>query len=302
MKLVYGCDPEVFAAYPKEGKLFCLPPVVLREDFGVEAHIEHDPNHPVFLKRNGWVMHEDGSAFEMAVMPSTDPMELWYRVNEAMSSFSSEVLAQFSDKTGLCDNNLKAIPTVHWEVERWAERGEDFHYCTRFGCDPDLDAFHTAVQCRTEDARDHPFRYGGGHIHISGIKGVEAAPELLVYSLAFTAGLAAVIWSDKHEEDRLRTYRYGKPGKYRVQKYGKLFNGIENTNIGIEYRPLSNAWVSNRELYEHIIQYINLGVEQLYLGGALSNVYHLSPDVERAIIQHDVALATDLLAHIEKEI
>lgn len=302
IKKIYGADPEVFAVYERDGKAYCLPPVVFREDYGIRARIKRDPNHPVFLESPNWMMHEDGAAFEMSVTPTADPNELWETVNEAVTEFSKQILANFSTTTGQCGPRLMALPTVGWEISRWSGRDEEFHFCTRFGCDPDLDAFNTAVVCRTEDARDHPYRYGGGHFHFSGIPGVAEKPELLVYSLAFTAGLASVVFSDQHGLDRLRTYRYGKPGKHRVQRYGKKFNNLPDTEIGLEYRPLSNAWVANRELFNKLMYFANIGIDSLFLDNALSKFYYLRDDVEKAITQHDVALATDLLAIIERGI
>ena len=46
--IVWGADPEVFATYQKDEKLFALPPVIFRRDLGV--HATKDPKHPVFFK------------------------------------------------------------------------------------------------------------------------------------------------------------------------------------------------------------------------------------------------------------
>ena len=293
-QIVFGADPEVFATYEgADGTLYALPPVILRRDFGVRA--SKDPRHPVFIRSAEWMAHEDGAAFEVAVKPSKDWREVFGRVRLAYEAIENRILSPISESHGVCHPKLTVAPTIAWEISLWDGEDNDFFTTTRFGCDPDEDAFDYLAKCHVDDASKHPYRYGGGHIHLSGFDGIEENPLVLVHSLAFTVGLGAVVYSKQHDSDRDRTFRYGRPGKYRVQRYGKLFEDIPFTNIGIEYRPISNAWTADEEEASKLFELAQIGVDALFKDNAIEKLWHLNTDVQRAIVDHDVPLATDLL-------
>jgi hypothetical protein len=187
LKLMWGSDPEASALYVKDGQQFVLPPYFLREYRDVPYDIEPEDiegKHPVFIRENGLKIIEDGAAFEFTVPPSTDFREVWERVQECAELTSQRILSRFPED---CAPTLSFLPAVAFDVERWAEEGEAFHWATRFGCDPQRDAFDIEREDRVIDASQHPWRYMGGHIHMSGV------PEILE-DIVLSVKSMALLW------------------------------------------------------------------------------------------------------------
>lgn len=298
-QLIFGTDPEFFSGYTKDNTIYCLPPVYFRQHLGVQA--EPNGRHPIFIKlSNGTIVHEDGAAFELSATPSTNWEDLFERVNEGKKALETQILSKFPEVN---DGKTYTLPTINYEVDRWQGEDEEFIYCTEFGCDPDEDAFNTEVKSRIIDASQHPFRYGGGHIHISGSKAIKEEPLLAVHSLALTVGLAAVAYSDVPELDKERTYLYGKPGKYRIQRYGHNFNKFPYTNVGIEYRTPSNRWTDNKDMAEQVFSWATIGIKILLEGGLVNELIdELREPVTKTIISANQADALDILGYIDSRI
>lgn len=256
--LVYGTDPELFSAYEKNGKLFVLPPVFMRKDLGID--FEHHPKHPKLLKRKNYFLHEDGVAVEISLKPSTSWEELYNTVQESIRDFEETVLRQFPE---YCLPTLFNLPTINYEVNRWINAGNEYLMCTVFGCDPDDDAFEMKKRHKILNVEEHPFRYGGGHIHFSGRKSLIDEPILAIKSLAMTVGNAAIAFSPVPELEKERTFLYGRPGKFRIQVYPKRFNNIEFSEQGIEYRTPSNSWTKNFELTSKIFSWAEIGIFEM---------------------------------------
>lgn len=298
--MLFGTDPEFFSGYLKEdGKLYVLPPVFFRKNLGV-SFIENG-RHPIFLHGdNGLIIHEDGAAFEMSLSPSTDWRQLWNEVNAGKKLLEERILNKFSD---YCEPTVFTVPTIGYEVERWIDEDDDFKYCVQFGCDPDRDAFDTERECKVLDASTHDKRYGGGHIHISGEQVIQENPISAIHSLALTAGLAAVAFSDTPELDRDRTFLYGKPGKFRIQNYRKEFNGIPYSNMGVEYRTPSNRWTANMNLAEKVFYWAEVGINVLLKKDLLSEVLGtLRTPATNAILECNQSLAAEILNYISERI
>jgi len=288
----WGADPEFFAAYEDAGNMYIMPPVVFRTDHGVETTIEDtdiDQRHPVFKFYDEAKVHEDGAAFEMSVRPSKDWKELWNLINDTKKRFADDVLGKFD----ICDPCLYSIPTMNWQVERWLNRGKEFDTATRFGCDPDYDAFDMEKACKDIDARLWPYRYAGGHIHVSGIPGIMERPLDAVKSMVITAGLAAMAYSDNPDLDRARTGLYGMPGKFRPQNY-------PDGTHGVEYRTVSTRWTSSMELAEKVFTWATIGMTAMFQGNLLEKLEGLVlEDAKRAIVQVDQPEALRILSVIE---
>ena len=296
-QLVYGVDPEVFAYYKKDGKLFVLPPVFFREM--LEVPVEENGTHPIFARGKNWFVHEDGVAFEFSVNPSTDPAELFYTVASAMEEVAEKILKPFK---GFCEPKLLAHPTINYDCMKWIESGPEYIMCTIFGCDPDKDVWGTRTE-KIDDVSLHPFRYGGGHVHLSGSAAIIKEPLLAVKCAAITMGNVAIAYSKNAELEKQRTFRYGKPGKYRIQNYKKLWNGIPNTHVGIEYRTPSNSWTQDKELAMKIFEWGKIGMENLLEQGLYKDVLEMleKPTIE-ALLNCNQELAMENLKEIERRL
>ena len=289
-KLLYGTDPELVSVYENRGALYTLPPYFFRKYLKVPA--SSDPNHPIFLEENGWKFHEDGAAFEMSVKPSFNPRELFNTIQECKETAEKKIISKFPEH---CHPVLRFLPTVGFDVDRWKNEGDDFRMSTRFGCDPDMDAFNIEANCVVVDASLHPERYCGGHIHFSGSKFFKSEPILAIKSLALTAGCASVLYSDVNELERRRTFLYGKPGKWRLQTYGKNPFG-KDYEVGIEYRTISDTWCKSWEIAEKIFNWATIGILELLEKGLIKELLpELSDIATTAIIEQDRELASQVL-------
>lgn len=296
--IVFGTDPESSAAYLKDGILYGLPPYYFRTHLGVQA--SSDKKHPIFLEGDGWKAHEDGAAFEFAVKPSTNPKELFDRVQIAAKAVSENILKRFPEE---CMPLLQFVPTIGFDVERWKKEKKGFFMSTKFGCDPDQDVWNLQAKSQIVDAGKHPERYNGGHIHISGSRMIMENPHLATKIMAMTAGLAATAYSDVPRLENSRLFLYGRPGKFRVQNYGKRFEGIPNTEVGIEYRTISCRWLSDWNIAEKVLGWAEKGVKYLLetpLGAEL--VEELEIATQETILSTDQFTAGQILDYIDSRI
>lgn len=296
--LMFGSDPEMAATYTKDGNVYVLPPYFLRKYRGVQASLEN-PKHPEFLAGKDWKVIEDGAAFELTVKPSTDFREVFDRIQEATFHLSNEILQRFP---GDCNPEISFLPAVAYEVPRWIEEGEDFQMAVEFGCDPQQDAFDTEREEGIIDASRHPWRYFGGHKHMSGSPMFLEDPNLAVQCQALTAGCAAVALSDVPDLERLRTFKYGIPGSFRVQNYGADNPFGKNYQFGLEYRTISCRWASNWDLAKEIHEWSVIGVEILENGLGAELVGNLSKYAVNAILEGDQSLALEVLGEVRERI
>lgn len=300
--LVYGTDPEKFAGYKKDGELYVLPPAYFRHHLEVQA-MEPESKHPVFIdqmKELGVIVMEDGVAFEYTVRPDTDWTKLFDRVSIADRLLETEILSKFP---GECLPEVQCVPTINYDVERWSQEKKQMQMCLIFGCDQDYNALNYSVKNKVVNALKHPFRYGGGHIHVSGSPKIKEEPLLAIQSLIFTAGLAAVAFSDTPDLDKMRTFLYGKPDKFRPQRYNKLFNDMPDTDFGVEYRTPSNRWTNSFEHASQIFKWVEIGIHNLLEGGLVLDLLKTTVnDACEAILACDQPKAKEILSFVESRI
>lgn len=298
-ELIFGSDPEHFAGYKKGDDIFVLPPAFFRE-IGVE-HVRSKGrgNFYSFYRDDAVEIVEDGVAFEYTLRPSKDWEELFDRIQNA-----KEILGGIISQAGeRCEKDVFVLPTINYEVERWENKPESYKKCLIFGCDPDYDAFAKGSRGRVVDALKHPWRYGGGHIHVSGVPGFRENPLMAVKSMAIGIGLAAVHFSNVPALDRARTFLYGKAGKFRPQKYRELFEGIPHTDFGIEYRTPSNAWTGSREIAAQLFKWAEISVREIFEKGlCIELLQKYSEEIQRIIIDVDQKAAGEFLSYIESRI
>jgi hypothetical protein len=260
MPLLFGSDPELFASRTdSNGKKFVVPPIFFQQNFGLEPIIP-DVKHPVFAKlpvndHEEVKIISDGVAFELTVPPRTNTLELLDLIHMGYDKVG-EIVSKYG-------YDISVVPAINFDTTEYREMNDDFIMCLLFGCDPDKDAFNTEAKEFEESALDHPYRYGGGHIHISGSEFIKEFPIPCVRLLALTVGNFVNANSPVPELEKLRTYRYGMPGKYRIQKYGKDYNEIPNTSVGIEYRTPSNTWTKYKKMAEGIQYWAEIAIEKI---------------------------------------
>ena len=125
-----------------------------------------------------------------------------------------------------------------------------------FGCDPSWNAYTGDCLTVPLDASEHPWRYAGGHMHLSiptgykGYTGFDAyqwifnaeSIMLFVRMLDLYLGVPLTLWFAKEETFRRREY-YGKAGEFRFQEYMKAPATGLPAYVGVEYRtPGPEVW------------------------------------------------------------
>lgn len=235
-ELTFGSDPEVFAHYLKDNIPYVEPPAYFRMELGVPY--KPDPKHPSFIEKDGIVVMEDGVAFEFTLPPTTEARPLFAEIKQAQ-----EMLNDFLSRYNY---SSVAIPTINYEVQKFLDKDNEYQLCLIFGCDPDKDAIETTYKCNTINALLHPFRYGGGHFQVGSfnpevIKLLHHGFRPMIQLMAVLVGTVCVKNSDYPELEYQRSFIYGRPGRYRIQKWG------------LEYRTPSNSWINKEATLEEMV-------------------------------------------------
>src|SRR5438034_6794270 len=157
--------------------------------------------------------------------------------------------------------HLVNIPTIKVDPATLVDAPEDVKH---FGCDPSFDAYTGDVKVCEVDAMTHPYRYAGGHMHLSapyedvmtlgGPASWLADPEKMQLFIRMCDRYIGLPLSFLFESKEVfqRRQVYGQAGEYRPQVYGEIvtnviFNG-ENIKgrsryLGVEYRsPGPELW------------------------------------------------------------
>lgn len=226
MKILMGCDPEVFVK--KDGVFVSahgLIPGTKKEPFPVEDG----------------AVQVDGMALEYNIRPAS--------TEDEFVSFNQNVLRQLREMVS--DYEIVIEPTATFSKEHFDAQPEE---AKMLGCEPDFNAY-------TGDENEPPdntttMRTAAGHLHF-GIR--EPAPIdeehirrciTAVKHLDAYLGIPSLLW----DADTKRRAMYGKAGCFRPKEYG------------FEYRPLSNAWLKDERLMRYVYRAGIRCIEQLIEG------------------------------------
>jgi hypothetical protein len=248
-KLLFGSDPEYFITETIEGKEYAVPvPFFIENGLANEVGYDETRKHPVLFKENGYNIIMDGVAAEFNVKPAHTPKELFNTIQSGLQR-----LGDFASQFGY---NVSVKPTVFYDFAKWYKEGNKaLEWCGMFGCDPDRDAIVETYDSPTIDVVKHIYRYGGGHLHMSDDNFVlDKLPLPTIRILAIMVGNYCIANSPYPELESLRAFRYGQPGKFRIQNYP---NGVS----GIEYRSPSNVWTANLDMMEGVFYWANRAYE-----------------------------------------
>lgn len=155
-----------------------------------------------------------------------------------------------------------------------------------FGCMPSLNAY--GMSGIKADGRSVPFRSAGGHIHFGIEKLKKTKAKEYVKALDKILGVACVSLFNTYDDPRRRTM-YGLAGEYRLPAHG------------LEYRTLSNAWLSHpviMNLVFEISRKVIASVDEEYIQFWDST----EEETIRCINTCDVDLAREILARNKNNI
>lgn len=281
-KLLFGSDPEIFVVSKDNNECVPVPHFIVNE--GVpEIGYDETRKHPVILKNDKTKVIMDGVAFEFNTTPTNNSKEFYNDIQDTLN-----MVGEFADKFNC---KVAVVPTVKYDFFKYYKQGDKLlEWCGIFGCDPDEDAIFDNYHSPEIDVTTHGYRYGGGHLHISDNNTlINKFPKPFIKLLAIYVGVYCIAKSPFIDLEKLRTFKYGQPGRFRVQNYP---SGI----TGIEYRTPSNYWTSNEEMINGVMKQSYKAYNKLQnpaAGMAIINEF-LSPAVQ--VIQNcDQILAKDLL-------
>lgn len=236
-KLLIGADPEVFIK--KDDEYFPA--------FGLPFGNKSNP----MKTRNGSIQ-VDGLAMEFNTFPAGTEKGFIKNVNAAFSDLRGILIrhdpAFVVDVCPVADF-AKVLPTLPDEARI-------------LGCNMDFDAYSMSPNEIPDMGAD--FRTGAGHIHLGFTdKGEpDSIPYInycagIVRELDYYLGLPSLKW----DTDGRRRKLYGAAGAFRPKKYG------------VEYRVLSNKWLTDEKIMGFIFRQATKAFENFKKGNVLYDKY-----------------------------
>lgn len=259
-----GSDPEVFVK-DQQGAF-------------VSAHdlipgSKHSPT-----KVNLGAIQPDGVAAEFNTDPADTEEEFLTNIEKVMEQMAEQIRSLRPDL------QIAITPTATFTKEYFDSLP---HVATELGCTPDFNAYTQSENTPPETSE--PFRTGAGHIHVGWGEGFLRADYDhwlmcvdVVKQLDSVLYPASLLWDN---DDKRRTL-YGKIGAFRPKSYG------------VEYRPLSNAFLSSTDVQRYVFRttktlvdlLLNRGVkvfeDDMNFADAIHNGYKPSREEIVSYLQH----------------
>jgi hypothetical protein len=228
----FGADPELFVK--KNGRL-------------VSAYnlIKGDKKDP--MKVPDGAVQVDGMALEFNIDPAADFKAFDKNLSSVMASLQS------------------LVPDYEFFVQPVAQFGSAYiesqpKIAKELGCDPDFNAYTGTANPRPKG--EMPFRTASGHIHIGWTKDVDPndpthfkACQALVKNLDVYLGIPSLVWDEQLAPggaSDIRRELYGAAGAFRPKPYG------------VEYRVLSNTWITDRVLRKTVFENTILAIKKTF--------------------------------------
>lgn len=247
-----GCDPEFFFKFKGE--------VIGAEKFIPKQGLEYNPAKTGRIGYDGaHTTTGDGTPSKFII--DGVQAELNPRPNYCRANLANEIAACFKTLKNELDKRGKGFEadfsrTVEISKDRLAELDEKSR---KFGCAPSLNLAKetSGVSIDQVDPEVYRVRAAGGHIHIGG-RGPGVLPNLdlalgkhhekTVAMLDLLCGNTMVL-VDRDPGNIERRKVYGKASEYRLPKHG------------LEYRTLSNCWLTSYPLFSLAFGMARLAVQ-----------------------------------------
>lgn len=223
----FGCDPELFILNP-EGKV-------------VSAHdllpgTKEKPHKVPF-----GAIQVDGTAAEFNI----DPVESFEEFDRNITLVMKSLLGFLP--TGY---KLSVVPSVKFDEAEWDRIPASAKV---LGCTPDFNGWTNEQNPSPQPIGSlERVRTASGHLHIGWTENIKLSEDIehlnhcsdLVKQLDWYLGY----WSLLQDKDNIRRSLYGKAGACRYKNYG------------VEYRVLSNFWLTNKTLRRAVWDRMNQAI------------------------------------------
>lgn len=234
MKLLVGCDPELFLQ--RDGKFW--------SGWGLVRGTKERP-----FKVDKGAVQVDGMALEFNIEPASTKEEFLLNVSSVMDTLASMVP----------EYQLSPSPVAEFDLDHLESQPRE---ALALGCDPDYNAYSGEGNPRPDGTVS--FRTGAGHVHIGWTEGQDINDSFhkemcknVVKELDLLLGLPSLFL----DKDTKRKELYGKAGALRYKPYG------------VEYRVLSNFWLESEELIDWVYEGVQKAIDNLSQGVMLSSSY-----------------------------
>ena len=220
--------------------------------------------NPRQLERPGFALQEDNVAVEFNIPPASDIVAFVESIQWSVQRITDEV-----KDMGL----LAAITPAAFFSEEELKHPRARHA----GCDPDYNAWTKHMNPRPRVAAG-TLRTAAGHVHIGSPDCFKGRREAFVKSLDLNLGVPSVLL----DKDTLRKHLYGKAGAFRP------------TDYGLEYRVLSNFWLTSKELMEWVYTQTHSAYSMLEQKGE-DFFNEIGEEIQACINTSDRAMSEQLL-------
>lgn len=265
-----GLDPEIFVT--SNGKLVpayeFLPdkhsPVIVRGSHYATYQVFGVNDYSTYAYWDGFQAEfRTGAAFKCLMF-----MTLY--TQQGLKSILDAAKAKFPNAK-LSLNSVMRVPLK--------TREEAFDPFVTLGCDPSMNAYDLSG-IEVKNPRKLPYRFAGGHMHF-GEDYMQKNHVKVVKALDKILGLWSVGAAQSFDNPIRRKY-YGLPGEYRTPQHG------------LEYRVLSNFWLSSPIILHAAWE---IGRRAVYLAQTEYDELWVAPEemVIEAIANGDVKIAHQLL-------
>lgn len=239
--IALGSDPEFFIRDVKNE--IYVPSVGL---------IGGTKEEPRAISEDGHYVQEDNVMVEVNLPPCIDPerfqMNLDYILNNLNRHLEDNINPNYE---------IRIVASADFTLDQL-----NTEQAQTVGCEPDRNAWFDMDN--PSPILPETVRFAGGHIHISYDKPDMQTNIEIVKAMDMFLGLPSVIMDD---DDR-RKEIYGTPGRYRNKKYG------------VEYRSLSNYWLSSFEKVQWVFNQVNKAIEFLNNGNTVDNIVPVIIDTD----------------------
>lgn len=170
----------------------------------------------------------DGVAAEFNIFPASTAIEFSANIRTVLTQLN-KMVKEKNPKL-----SLMVKPTATFDKQYFRKLPKAVK---ALGCTADWDAYTGKIFDKPDNRQ--PMRTGGGHVHIGWTENANPSDDSHIFDASeATKQLDAVLYHSSllWDDDQERRKMYGKIGCFR------------STTYGVEYRPLSNAWVADPDL------------------------------------------------------
>ena len=245
-KILVGADPELFMKNPNTGQFVSA--------HGLVPGTKYEPHKVPF-----GAVQIDGTALEFNIDPAHTVDEFLHNITAVKNT-----IAGYVPGYNVVAEPVAIYDQVYFDCEVPGAAKE-------LGCEPDFNGW-TGEENPRPDPGNRPFRTASGHVHIGWTEGVNPKDDMHFEECAAVArqmdyylGIHSLLW----DRDPTRRELYGKAGAFRPKPYG------------MEYRVLSNRWLSSPSLIRWVYN-------QVIRGMNAPSAFKEYDDIAREIIDNNV--------------